>query len=181
MAAERKSRRFTTYGSVANKTEYQSAAPQRRGPERNPRPRVKPRERTVARPRVQVRPQEAIAPVAILGFAAVLLCAVLLVMSGAQLAMVKDETNTLRTQMRQLEQEEDFLLAKYEVTFDLKAIEAQFTADGSMVKAGPGQVVYLDLSEGDQVVYYDAAEQGLSGLVRKAEQFLSNLLPGAGG
>ena len=95
MANERRTRKYDTYGSLAYQPEYQygTAAPARRAhePERERRPRVQPRTRTATRPQVEVRQQSAIAPFAILGFVAVALCALLLVMSSAQLAVANDE------------------------------------------------------------------------------------------
>lgn len=180
MATERKTRRYDTYGSVAYQPEYEygTAAPARRSrqPQRVERPRVQPREQVAVRPQVEVRTQSAVAPFAIIGFAAVALCALLLVMSSARLAMVNDETVTLRSTLSDLQSEEKVLQAQYELAYDLSAIEAALTADGSMVKASSGQVVYLDLFEGDNVVYYEAAERGLSGLIRQAEQFLAGKL-----
>lgn len=180
MATERRTRRYETYGSVAYQPEYErgSAAPARRASQPEPvrRPRVQPRTRTVARPQVEVRPQGAVAPFAVVGFLAVALCALLLVMTSAQLAMVNDETVTLRSTLSDLQSEEKVLTAQYELAYDLAAIEEMFTANGSMVKATAGHTVYLDLSNGDNVVYYESAEQGLSGVIRQVEQFLSGLL-----
>lgn len=45
-----------------------------------------------------------------------------------------------------------------------------------MVEAGAGQTVYLDLSQGDSVVYYEEAREGVSGLIRQIEEFLSGML-----
>lgn len=182
MAEERRTRRYNTYGNVAYQPEYEQAAPARRGNERRRpaepvrRPRVQPRTRPITRPDVEVRPQGAIAPFAIVGFLAVAVCALLLVMTSAQLAMANDQTVELRDTLAQLQEEERTLQTQYEMAYDLAEIERQLTADGTMVKAGAGQIVYLDLSEGDNVVYYDAAEQGLSGLIRRAEEFLSGIL-----
>lgn len=181
MANERRVK-YNTYGSVAYQPEY-AAAPARRSTQRPRReeeqvrrPRVQPRTRTVARPDVEVRQQTAVSPFAIVGFVAVALCALLLVMTSARLAVANDEIVDLRSTLSELQDEERMLLAEYELAYDLAAIEAQFTADGSMVKAGANQTVYLDLSEDDNVVYYENAEEGLSGFIRRAEQFLSDLL-----
>ena len=111
-----------------------------------------------------------------MGFVAVVLCALLLVMTSARLAVVRDETVALRSTLAELQEEQKMLLAQYELAFDLAEIEDMFTSDGSMVKAGSGQTVYLDLSEGDNVVYYEAASNGLSGLIRQVEEFFSSLL-----
>ena len=180
MANERRTRRYDTYGSLAYQPEYQrgTAAPARRAyePERERRPRVQPRTQTAARPQVEVRAQGAVAPFAIIGFIAVALCALLLVMTSAQLAMTNDEIVTLNASLSELQSEEKVLMAQYELAFDLNAIEEQMTSDGSMVKANSGRTMYLDMSEGDNVVYYEKAESGISGLVRQMEQFLADLL-----
>ena len=175
MANERRTRRYDTYGSLAYQPEYQrgTAAPARRAtePERERRPRVQPRTQTAARPQMEVRQQSAIAPFAILGFVAVALCALLLVMTSAQLAVANDEIVTLTSELSDLKSEEKLLTAQYELAYDLSAVEAQLISGGEMVKASAAQTVYLDLSEGDNVTYYAAAESGLSGLIRMIEQF----------
>lgn len=182
MANERRATQYRTYGSAAYQPQYEgntvrrSGQRTRRHEEPVRRPRVQPRTQTVARPSVEVRQQTAVAPFAIVGFIAVILCALMLVMSSAKLAMVKDQTVELRSTLADLQQEEKILLAQYELAFDLADIEDMFTADGSMVKVGSGQTVYLDLSEGDNVVYYEAAENGLAGLIRQVEQFFAGLL-----
>ena len=180
MANERRTRRYDTYGSLAYQPEYQrgTAAPARRArePQREPRPRVQPRTQTAARPQVEVRAQSAVAPFAIIGFIAVALCALLLVMTSAQLAMTNDEIVTLNSTLSELQSEEKVLMAQYELAYDLTAIEDQLTSNGSMVKASSGHTIYLDMSKGDNVVYYEKAEAGISGLVRQVEQFLADLL-----
>lgn len=182
MANERRATQYRTYGSAAYQPEYEgntvrrSGQRTRRHEEPVRRPKVQPRTQPVSRPSVEVRQQGAVSPFAIVGFLAVALCALLLVMTSARLAMVKDETVELRSQLAALQQEEKILMAQYELAFDLNEIEDMFTADGSMVKAGSGQTAYLDLSEGDNVVYYEAAEGGLSGFVRQVEKLIADLL-----
>ena len=180
MANERRTRRYETYGSLAYQPEYQrgTAAPARRAhePEHERRPRVQPRTQTAARPQVEVRAQSAIAPSAIIGFVAVALCALLLVMSSAQLAMTNNEIVNLNSELSDLKSEEKVLMAQYELAYDLTEIEEQLISNGSMVRAANGHTIYLDMSEGDNVVYYEAAETGVSGLVRQIEQFISDLL-----
>lgn len=180
MANERRTRKYDTYGSLAYQPDYQrgTAAPARRArePERRQEPRVQPRTRTAARPQVAVRQQGAVAPFAILGFAAVALCALLLVMTSAQLAMANNEIVTLNDTISDLQREEKILTAEYELAYDLNAIEQELISEGRMVKASSGETVYLDMSEGDNVVYYEAARDGISGLIRQVEQFLSGLM-----
>ena len=176
MATRRKTRSYATYGNVAYKVDSSAQPRERRRGEQPRRPRVQPRERVASRPQVEVRQQGAVAPFAIVGFMAVIACALLLVMASAQLAAVNAETVELRSTLSELQDEKKTLMAQYEKTFDLTALEQQLTADGSMVEAGAGQTVYLDLSQGDSVVYYEEARRGVSGLVRQIEEFLSGML-----
>lgn len=176
MATQRRVRQYATYGNVAYKADGAAQTRERKRVEQPRRPRVQPRERVASRPQVQVRAQSAVAPFAIVGFVAAIACALLLVMGSAQLAAVNAETVELRSTLSQLQDEKKTLMAQYEKTFDLTALEQQLTADGSMVEAGAGQTVYLDLSQGDSVVYYEEARQGVSGLIRQIEEFLSGIL-----
>lgn len=188
MAAERKNkpnhdtRRYRTYGSVAYQPEFQEAParkerPVQAPPVRREQPQRRPRRHPVTRPDVQVRTQTAVSPFAIVGLFAVLACALLLVMSNAKLAMVNSEIVELRSDLSDLQEEGRTLQARYELEFDLEDIERQFLSDGSMVRAGAGQTVYLDLSAADSVVYYEGAGNGLSALFQRAEKFLAGLLP----
>ena len=190
MAAERRNdtRRYRTNGSVASQPEFEQASARRssrrelvrgntvRRPEPARRPQPRPRRRPAARPDIQVRPQSAVAPFTVVGLFAVLACAWLLVVSCAKLAVANSDIVDLRAQLSDLQDEGRTLQAKYELVFDLEAIEKQFLSDGSMVRPGAGQTVYLDLSGGDRVVYYDGAGEGLSGLLQRAERFFAGLV-----
>ena len=162
MANERRATQYRTYGSAAYQPQYEgntvrrSGQRTRRHEEPVRRPRVQPRTQTVARPSVEVRQQTAVAPFAIVGFIAVILCALMLVMSSAKLAMVKDQTVELRSTLADLQQEEKILLAQYELAYDLKSIETAVTADGRMVKPQNSQIHYMDLSGSDSVVVYES-------------------------
>ena len=116
------------------------------------------------------------APFTIVGLFVVLACAWLLVVSSAQLAVANNDIVELRSQLSDLQDENRNLQAKYELVFDLEAIEKQFLSNGTMIRPGAGQTVYLDLSGGDSVVYYEGAGDGLSGLIQKAERFFQDLL-----
>ena len=190
MAAERRkdTRRYRTNGSVAYQPEFEQESARRssrrelvrgntvRRPEPARRPQPRPRRRPAARPDIQVRPQSAVAPFTVVGLFAVLACAWLLVVSCAKLAVANSDIVDLRAQLSDLQDEGRTLQAKYELVFDLEAIEKQFLSDGSMVRPGAGQTVYLDLSGGDRVVYYDGAGEGLSGLLQRAERFFAGLV-----
>lgn len=180
MATERRSRRYQTNGNVAYQPEYRQRVaerPVRKEVERIRRPRIQPRERVTARPNIQVRPKGTIAPFAVAGFLAILVCAFLLVASSAQLATANKDIVNLRSTLSDLQDQEQKLQAQYELAFDLDAIEGQFISNGSMIRSRAGQTVYLDMLETDSVVYYEDVGQGLSGLLRQAREFLTNMLP----
>ena len=139
-------------------------------------PRAIPRKRPAPRPDVQVRTQSAFSPFAVVGLFSVLACTLLLVISTAQLATINHDIVELRSDLAGLQEEGLMLQAKYELVFDLEAIEKMFLSDGSMVRAGTGQTVYLDLSAPDSVIYYDGAGEGLSALLQRLEQKFGDLL-----
>mgnify|MGYP001136584148 CR=1 FL=1 len=182
-------RRYRTYGSVAYQPEYDqepARAPSRReqmrgSTVRRPEPRrqeqARPRKRPAIRPDVQVRSQGAVSLFAVVGIFAVLVSAFLFVVSCAKLAVANNDIVDLRAQLADLQDENRTLQAKYELVFDLEAIEKKFLSDGTMVKPGSSQTVYLDLSDGDSVVYCDGAGDGLSGVLQRAERFFAGLLP----
>ena len=192
MADQRRRRRYRTDGSVAYQPEVEQepVVPSRqeqrrvdtvhgntvRRPEPDRRPRIVPRRRPAARPDVQVRAQSAVSPFAVVGLFSVLACTLVLVVSMAQLAVVNNDIVELRGELSSLQDESWLLQARYELEFDLEAIEKMFLSDGSMVRAGTSQTVYLDLSAPDSVVYYNGAEEGLPALLQRAEQYLDDLL-----
>ncbi|MGN0967903.1 MAG: hypothetical protein ACI4O3_01420 [Oscillospiraceae bacterium] len=178
MAAEarRRTTRYETYGSVAYDPVWEGGAVAAPGREEvlRPRPRVRPKERTLARPHVQVREAGKVSPFAVVGFLCVGVLAVLLLMSYVHLAVISDEAVQLRSQLSQLEEEEAKLLTQYELAYDLRQIEEQMTADGTMVKPSSSQMVVLDLSEPDNVVVYDQTETA-GGALDKLGEVLSGL------
>ena len=188
MADQRRSRRYRTYGNVAYQPEVEqepARTPSRREqirgntvrrPEPVRNPRIVPRKRPAVRPDVQVRAQSAFSPFAVAGLFSVLVCTLLLVISTAQLATVNHDIVDLRGDLAGLQEESLKLQARYELVFDLEAIEKMFLFDGSMVRAGAGQTVYLDLSAPDSVIYYDGAGEGLSALLQRMERHLNDLL-----
>lgn len=180
MARPQMSRQYRTNGSAAYQPVYEGntvRTPQREERRRpQTRPQVQPRRRVAERPRVEVREAGAVSPFAVVGFAVVAICAALLLVANAQLAVINDQTVAMRSQLSQLETEESALLAQYELAYDLKAIESSLTADGSMVKVQASQVSYLDVSEPDNVVYYDSNGQGVNGLVSEIRSFFYELL-----
>jgi cell division protein FtsL len=180
MATERWTRRYGGYGKMAYQPEYDGNAarsPSRRQVEQpRQRPRVQPRERVTARPSVQVREQGAVSLFAIVGFVAVAVCVFLLLSTGAQLAMVADETFDLESELSDLKTEEKKLEAQYELAYDLSAIETEMTSSGAMVRASSSNTVYLNMAESDSVIYYAQSAEGVNGLVDWMEDLFSGLM-----
>ena len=160
--------------SSARREQVRGNTVRRQEPVRSPR--AVPRKRPAVRLDVQVRTQSAFSPFAVAGIFAVLVCTLLLVISTAQLAVANNDIVDLRNELSDLQDENRLLQARYELVFDLEAIEKTFLSDGSMVRAGAGQTVYLDLSAPDSVVYYDGAGEGLLALIQHLERYFSDLL-----
>lgn len=172
---------YRTNGSVAYQPGYEGntvRAPRRtQQPAPQPRPQVQPRRRVVQRPRVEVRQANAVSPFAVVGIAVVALLTFVLLIANARLMVINDQTVSLRSQLRELQAEQVTLLAKRELSYDLDAIEAQLTADGTMVKPQPSQITYLNSTEPDSVVFFFAPQrQGLSDLAGSIVDFFSDLL-----
>lgn len=142
---------YTSHGNVAyaqNQTEY---APRKiRNPNRTPeeRPSVRP----LTRKRVQVREADPLSIDAILGFIATGILAALVMIGYAQLATSSDEVVQLRSQLSQLQSEQNLLSAQYEKHFDISRIEE--TLGDQLIRPTSEQVVYIDLSQPDMVNIY---------------------------
>ena len=139
-----------------------------------PRPKVRPRTKELTRPHVETRPAGKVAPFAVLGFGAVLVLAVCILMNYVTLSSLANEVVDLNTQMTQLKSEEATLLARYELAYDLGAIESAVTADGSMSRPQPGQMIYVDLTEPDSVTVYSQEET--AGFWDGVEEFIGGIL-----
>lgn len=140
-----------------------------------PRPQVRPRRQELARPKVAVRQAGRVSPFAVTGFAAVAVMAVLILMSFVQLTTLSNQVVGLNSQMTRLQGEEATLRARYELAYDLGAIEKAVTADGSMSRPQAGQMVYVDLTEPDHVVLYDRQETSGS-FLESLEQIIGSVL-----
>ena len=140
-----------------------------------PRPQVRPRRRELARPKVEVRQAGRVSLFAVTGFAAVAVMAVLILMSFVQLTTLSNEVVSLNSQMTRLQGEEATLRARYELAYDLGAIEKAVTSDGSMSRPQAGQMIYVDLTEPDHVVLYDRQESA-GGFLESLEQIVGSVL-----
>lgn len=139
-----------------------------------PRPQVRPRNRELARPKVAVRPAGKVSPFAVVGFAAVAVMAVLILMSYIQLGAISNQVVSLNAEMTKLQSEEATLRARYELAYDLSAIEKAVTSDGSMSRPQVGQMVYVDLTEPDSVVLYHEETGG--GFLESLEEIIGSVL-----
>lgn len=139
------------------------------------RPRVRPRQRELVRPKVETRPAGKVSPFAVVGFAAVAVMAVMILMSYVTLSTVSGEVVALDAQMSRLKSEEATLLARYELAYDLGAIEKAVTSDGSMGRPQAGQMVYVDLTEPDSVVLYHQDETS-GGFLESLEEIVGSIL-----
>lgn len=172
---QRQYRTYDTYGTAAYQPYYDGNTV--RAPRREQRPQVQPRRHVVRRPQVQVRQAGSFSPLAVAGFAVVAACAALLLIASARLMVISDQTVTLRSQLAALQAEQTALLAQRERSYDLEAIEAQLTADGTMVKPRSSQVSYLTAAEPDSAVLFrEAQPQGPAALFSRLERFFSSLL-----
>ena len=141
-----------------------------------PQPQVRPRHQELARPKVQVRQAGKVSLFAVAGFAAVAALAVFILMSYVQLATVSSEVVSLNSEMSRLQSEEAVLRARYELAYDVGAIENAVTADGSMSRPQLGQMVYVDMTEPDSVVVYEQEQETESGLLESVRETLGNLM-----
>ncbi len=139
------------------------------------KPHVRPRRQELARPKVQVRQAGKVSLFAVTGFAGVAMLAGLILMSFVQLSALSSEVVDLGAQMTQLRSEEATLRARYELAYDLGAIEKAVTADGSMSRPQAGQMVYVDLTEPDSVVLYSQTEAS-GGFLESLEEIVGNIL-----
>lgn len=140
-----------------------------------PRPQVRPRNQELSRPKVAVRPAGKVSLFAVAGFGAVAVMAVLILMSYIQLSAISNEVVSLNAEMTQLQSEEATLRARYELAYDLGAIEKAVTSDGSMSRPQAGQMVYVDLTEPDSVVLYHQGETS-GGFLESLEEIVGSIL-----
>ena len=174
--ARRTNRSYDPYRNMSAAYDGSAARVLQGGEVVAPRPKVRPRPnvKELTRPHVEARPAGKVSPFAVIGFAAVLALAVCILMNYVTLSALADETVELNTQLSQLQNEEATLLARYELAYDLGAIESAVTADGSMSRPQPGQMIYVDLTEPDSVTVYDQGET--PGFWDSVEEFIGGIL-----
>lgn len=166
---------YHTYGSVAYAPAYEGGALRNPKGERDlqPKPKVRThsRERRLTRAKVQVRQAGEISPFAVVGFLAVGVFAALVIFSYAQFTVANNQVVELRNELQDLQAQNVTLSAEYERVFDMERIQA--AVGDTMVRPTNDQVVYLDLSQPDNVVL--SQEQERSTGVRGALEGLENI------
>ena len=102
----------------------------------------------------------------------------LLLFSYVKLNAISDQVVDLRSQMTTLRSEEAKLRAQYELAYDLSSIEEQAAASGAMVKPQNGQIIYVDLSEPDNVEFFreETGRTGIAGAVESIRSICSEIL-----
>lgn len=179
MADQRRHSNRTTYGNVAYDLDYQRnvvPVPDGGEPYHRPRPRkqertgVRPRRRVVTRPKVRLRPKEAVAPFAVIGFALVAVMAAVVLVSYVQLNSVYADTVELRNDLIALQSEESALKAEYEEVFNTDVLNQAVKKAGNLKPAANDQVVYVELSDPDNIVVYEQKEEsgGISAFLQNA-------------
>ncbi len=176
--------RYESYGNVAYAPTHDGgaiAAPRRQTQEESiplPRRRVQQHTETRAltRAHVQVRQGGVIAPFGILSFLVAGVFAFMLVMSMAQQTVLSAEVVALQSQYDKAEMTNSALSAQYEQVFDIASVEEAVA--GAMVRPSSEQVVYIDLSQPDEVVLYsdEVRTQGVAGLLEGLEEIASELM-----
>lgn len=179
MATMTRRRTSATYGNVAYDLDYMGNVAVERGTSERvyqPQPKVRPRERVRARARtkVRVREQERVSVFAVTGFLAVAVVAVVVLLSYIQLYEVNTQVVNLRSQMSTLKTEEAKLNAQYQLEFDLQGLEESLISSGTMIQPKSNQIIYMDLSEPDNVVIYSNDQE--SGAIEQFFQEVQSLL-----
>ena len=179
MASRRRSSKqipYRTYGNVAYAPAYEGNASPHKKEKTAPRPKQRPliRGKTFARTHVQVREAGEVSVFAVMGFLAVGVLAALLMFSFSQQTVLNRELNDLRKELSILESDNATLSAQYEKVFDLERIQ-QAVGD-QMERPTTDQIVYIDLSEPDNVILYgEERTGGIAGALQGFQDVLSSI------
>lgn len=180
MASRRRSAKhasYRTYGNVAYAPAYEGntvRSPRREEHAAPPRPKQRFRNKALTRTQVQVREAGEVSVFAVIGFLAVGVLAALLMFSLSQQTVLNRELNDLRRSLSALESDNATLSAQYEKVFDLERIQ-QAVGD-KMIRPTTDQIVYIDLSEPDNVILYgEERTGGIAGALQGFRDVLSSI------
>ncbi len=177
MAANR--RRTNAYdlpGSAAYAPAYDGSAVRapRREEELQTQPKRRQKPKTLTRKKVRVREAGQVAPFAVVGFLAVAAFAAMLLLSYVQYTVVSGDVVRLRKQLSALQEQNSTLSAQYEQVFDSATI--QQAAGDDAVRPSNDQIVYIDLSEEDQVTVF--SETSPAGALSEAVERIADCFSG---
>lgn len=171
---------YNTYGSVAYAPAYEGGALRTPRGEQTlqPRPKVRTHERarTLTRTKVQVRQAGEVSPFAVVGFLTVGVFAALVIFSYAQFTVANSHLSSLRGELQDLQAQNVTLSAEYERVFDMERIQA--AVGDTMVRPTSDQIVYLDLSQPDNVVLSREQERstGIQGALEGLEDIFQRVI-----
>lgn len=171
-AGTRRANPYMSYGSVA----YDPAYDPETGRREAEAPRIRTRERVAAREHARVRPAGYVAPTAVIGFALVAVMAVFLLVCYAQITQASDQIVHLRQEGETLAEENTKLRTQYELCFDLKTVEEQVAASGTMVQPQSDQIITLNITESDSAKFYTDQDSGQNSLWSDVGETVDNLV-----
>ena len=117
------------------------------------------RRRMTTRTRVRLRPKESIAPFPVVIFALSAVMAVMVLVSNVQLNSIYARSVELQSQLTQLQTEGEILKAEYEEVFNQDVLNAAVKKAGNLNPSSSDQIVYVELSDPDNVVVYNREEK----------------------
>jgi len=102
--------------------------------------------------------------------------AVLVIFSYAQFTVANSQLSSLRSELSDLQAQNVTLSAEYERVFDMERIQA--AVGDTMVRPTNDQVVYLDLSQPDNVVLSEDQERstGIRGALEGLEDIFHQVI-----
>ena len=170
---------YNTYGSVAYAPAYEGGAlrnPRERTLQPRPKVRTHERTRSLTRTKVRVREVGEVSPFAIVGFLVVGVFAMLLIFSYAQFTVANSQLSSMRSELKDLQAQNVTLSAEYERVFDMERIQA--AVGDTMVRPTNDQIVYLDLSQPDNVVLSQDQERsaGIRGALEGLQDIVNQVI-----
>lgn len=169
---------YNTYGSVAYAPAYEGGAlrsPKERTLQPQPKVRTHERTRSLTRTKVQVREAGRDFSLAVVGFGGGCVCGAV-IFSYAQFTVANSQLSSLRSELSDLQAQNVTLSAEYERVFDMERIQA--AVGDTMVRPTNDQVVYLDLSQPDNVVLSEDQERstGIRGALEGLEDIFHQVI-----
>lgn len=103
---------------------------------------------------VIVTEKRLISPLGVLGVLLVVALIFSTLMQYAALVEINDQVVSMSNELSSLQEEGNKLTTRYELAYDLQAIEQEMLLSGEMVKAQSSQMYMVTISQPDGVLYY---------------------------